>query len=139
MSTPVFETTLSPDGTTIQIFIPMKLGRQSGCKMILSPTGQPVNPDRNESVDSTLVTALIRAHRWSRWLSEGRYDNIKALAAAEGMTSPSYTSRILRLVLLAPAIQEAILNGTQPTTLTLADCMNPFPIVWAEQRVQFGI
>ena len=39
----------------------------------------------------------------------------------------SVASRILRLVLLAPDIQEAILNSTYPATLTLADFMDPFP------------
>ncbi len=33
---------LSRDGKRIQIFIPAQLGRHSGRKTILSPTGQPV-------------------------------------------------------------------------------------------------
>ena len=40
------ETTLSPDGSTIRIFIPAKLGRKAGRKLILSPDGQAVNTDR---------------------------------------------------------------------------------------------
>ena len=42
---------LSREGNMIQIFIPAQLGRHSGRKTILSPTGQPVNPDRNHRLD----------------------------------------------------------------------------------------
>lgn len=130
---------LNREGNLIQIFIPAQLGRHSGRKTILSPTGQPVNPDRNTEADVTLINALVRAHRWNRWLSKGKYGSVKEIATDEGISSPSYASRILRLVLLAPDIQEAILNSTHPVTLTLADFMDPFPQVWELQRKQFGL
>jgi len=119
-------------------FIPAQLGRHSGRKTILSPTGQPVNPDRNTDADAALINALIRAHRWNRWLARRKYASVKEIASDERITSPSYASRILRLVLLASDIQEAILNSTHPSTLTLADFMDPFPQVWQLQRKQFG-
>lgn len=124
------ETTLSPDGSTIRIFIPAKLGRHAGRKLILSPEGQPVNRDRTDSFDATLVNALVRAHRWNRWLEQGKYTDIKELAAAEGITSPSYASRILRLVLLAPDVQESILFGEQPSGLTLSQLMDGVGLAW---------
>ena len=124
------ETTLSPDGSTIRIFIPATFGRHAGRKTILSPNGQAVNRDRTESFDATLVNALVRAHRWNRWLEQGKYADIKELATAEGITSPSYASRILRLVLLAPDVQEAILFGEQPCGLTLSQLMDGAGLVW---------
>jgi len=45
---------------------------------------------------------------------------------------------ILRLTLLAPDIQEAILNSTHPAQLTLKDFLRPFSLIWQEQREQFG-
>ena len=95
-----------------QIFIPTRLGHHSGRKTVLSPTGQPVNPDRNTEADVTLINALVRAHRWNRWLASGNYESVKEIAADEGITRPSYASRILRLIPLTPDIQEAILNST---------------------------
>ncbi len=97
-----------------------------------------MNPDRNTDADITLINALVRAHRWNRWLAKGKHDSVKEIAADEGIISPSYASRILRLVLLAPDIQEAILNSTHPATVTLADFMDPFPQVWDLQRKQYG-
>ena len=129
---------LSRDGKLIRIFIPAQLGRHSGRKTILSPTGQPINPDRNTEADVTLINALVRAHRWNRWFAKGEYETVKEIAADVGITSPSYASRVLRLVLLAPDIQEAILNSTHPATLTLADFMDPFPLLWELQRKQYG-
>ncbi len=69
-------------------------------------------------MDITLINALVRAHRWNRWLAKGKYESVKEIAVDEGITSPSYASRVLRLVLLAPDIQEAILSSTYPATLT---------------------
>ncbi len=46
---------LNRESDLIQIFIPAHLGRHSGKRIILSPTGQPVNSDRNEEADGHLV------------------------------------------------------------------------------------
>jgi len=46
---------------------------------------------------------------------------------------------MLRLALLAPDIDEAILAGTQPASLTVKDLMVPFLVEWARQRLQFGV
>ena len=100
--------------------------------------GQSVNQDRNTEAAVRLINALVRAHRWNRWLAEAKYESVKEIAADEGITSSRYASHILRLVLLAPDIQEAILNSTHRATLTLADFMDPFPQVWELQRKQFG-
>ena len=85
-----------------------------------------------------MINALVRAHRWNRWLAQGKYASVKEISIDEGITSPSYASRILRLTLLAPDIQEAILNSVHSATLTLADFLDPFPQVWELQRKQYG-
>jgi hypothetical protein len=38
----------------------------------------------------------------------------------------------------SPDIVEAILNGTQPAMLQLADLEGPFPIDWEQQHLAFG-
>ena len=55
-----------------------------------------------------------------------------AIAATEKINA-SYVSRVLRLTLLAPEIVEAILDGRQPTEMTLAMLMRPFSVEWWEQ------
>ena len=79
------------------------------------------------------MKTLARAFRWCRMLETGRYGTIDELVAAEKINS-SYVSRLLRLTLLSPDIVEAILDGRQPERMTLPGLMEPFSIMWAEQR-----
>ncbi len=66
-------------------------------------------------------------------LENGTYTCVHELAKVERI-GPSFVSRIYRLVLLEPAIVEAILARKQPAYLTLKDLMGPFPVEWAKQR-----
>jgi hypothetical protein len=65
-------------------------------------------------------------------LETGRYATIQEIAKAEKI-NPSYVSRVLRMTLLAPYIVEALLDGRQPTEVTLTVLMRPFPVAWEEQ------
>ena len=129
---------LSNNSEIIHLFTPASLGRKSARKTIINPTGKPVNQDRNLEADSTLLNALIKAHRWQRGLARGQYKDIKDIAAQDKVKSSVYVSRIIRLSLLAPDIQEAILNRLHPNNLLLSELMSPFPIDWDEQRELFG-
>ncbi len=62
----------------------------------------------------------------------GNYATVGELDAA-GKVSASYLSRVPRLTLLAPDIVEAILDGRQAATMTLAGVMEPLPAEWPEQ------
>ncbi len=55
------------------------------------------------------------------------------MAAAERI-GRGYLWRIPQLILLAPDIVEAILNGRQPAELGLPALMGPFPLEWDAQR-----
>ena len=46
----------------------------------------------------------------------------------------SYVNRLLRLTLLAPDIQEAILDGRQPKGMQLEELTRAMPSEWEEQR-----
>jgi hypothetical protein len=69
--------------------------------------------------DNAMVKAIARAFRWRGLLEKGAHATIAEIAAAEKINE-SYVGRILRLTLLAPDIIEAILDGRQPTAMTLA-------------------
>lgn len=58
------------------------------------------------------------------------------LAEREGI-APSYMTRVMRLTLLAPDIVDTILEGKQGPEVTLARMLEPFPLLWEEQPVQF--
>ena len=127
------EITLSPDGSTLTVFLPIAWRRRGGRKVIVAPPGCDgwAPPPR---IDNTLIKALARAHRWRRMLEGGEYGTLAELADAERI-SRSYVSRILRLTLLAPDIVERILDG-RPTA-GLPQLLKPFPVEWQKQRERF--
>jgi hypothetical protein len=53
-------------------------------------------------VDTALLKAVVRAHRWRQMLESGKYASSAELAKAERVNA-SYVSRILRLTLIPPA------------------------------------
>src|SRR5258708_38563101 len=111
-------------------------GARSGTRS-LSISLADLAAHRARATDRTLIKALSRAYRWQKLLDDGVYGSITEMADKERI-NPSYLSRTIRLSLLAPDIVEAVLNGTQPATLQLADLEGPFSIDWEQQRAAFG-
>ncbi len=128
---------ISQDGCTAMVSISVSFLQRGGRKQILSPAGAtPWSPAPR--VDSALVKAVVRAHRWRQLIESGKYACSAELAKAEKVND-SYLSRILRLTLLAPDIIEAILTGRQPSTLQLDELLKPLPAAWEQQRAKLRI
>jgi hypothetical protein len=122
---------ISKDGGTATVSIPVTFRQRGGRKQILTPPGAiPWSP--SPRVDTALLKAIVRAHRWRQMLESGEYASSAELAKAEKVNA-SYLSRILRLTLIAPTIIEAILTGQQLSTLQLDDLLKPVPAAWAQQ------
>lgn len=118
---------------TITLHVPFRVVKRGGRKEMQLPQGaaQPCK------TDNTLVKAMGRAFRWKRMLESSEFTTINELAEHEKI-APSYLTRVLRLTLLAPDIIEAILDRQQGPELTLAEALQPFPLVWADQRPGFA-
>jgi hypothetical protein len=125
---------ISQDGRTAMVSISVSFLQRGGRKQILSPAGAaPWSPAPR--MDSALVKAVVRAHRWRQMIESGKYASSAELAKAEKVND-SYLSRILRLTLLAPDIIEAILAGRQPSTLQLDELLKPLSAAWDQQRAK---
>ena len=124
--------TLSKDGRTITVRIPITLRHQGGRKQVVTPAGAIPWIPTPRRVDNTLVKAIVRAHRWRDMLESRRHATVRDLAKAEAINE-SYLGRILRLTLLSPTIIDAILAGQQPATLELDDLLKQFPVEWDQQ------
>jgi hypothetical protein len=132
-----FKTSVSKDGRTATISVPVTFLQRGGRKQILTPRGAaPWSPAPR--VDTALVKAIVRAHRWRQMIESGKYASSAELANAEKVND-SYLSRILRLTLIAPDIIEAILTGRQPCTLQLDDLLKPLPAAWERQRSELCV
>jgi ParB-like chromosome segregation protein Spo0J len=127
------QTSLSQDGRTMTVHIPVTFRQRASRKQILSPSGSApwaLAP----RIDTTLLKAIVRAHRWRQMLESGEYTSAAELAKAEKVND-SYLSRILRLTLLSPEIVEAIVIGKQPTTMQVDDLLKPLPARWPQQKL----
>jgi len=127
---------LSRDGRTMLVSIPISLRRQGGRKKIVTPSQAPAWAPAPPRVHSTIVKALVRAHRWRNMLEANLFASVRELAKAEKINE-SYLCRVLRLTLLSPALTEAILNGQQPEDLDLARLLKSIPLEWDKQAAAF--
>ena len=105
----------------------MHIRRMRGRKMIFAPQALDGEvPDSLSGVQSALVQALGRAFSWLDAIENGEFGSVTELAKALDMDN-SYVVRILKLTTLAPDIIEAILNGEEPSGLSLARLIRTFP------------
>ncbi len=131
--------TLTLTGTgNLRIHIPMHIRRMRGRKMIFAPQALDGGiPDCLPEVQSALVQALGKAFSWSDAIENGEFSSVTELARHLDI-GDSYVVRILKLTTLAPDIIEAILNGEEPSGLSLARLIRTFPRDWERQRIHFG-
>ena len=122
---------MSMPAQILTVRVPFTIRKRGGRKLAIAADGSTLAPPRPR-IDSTLVKALARAHRWNKLLESGRYGTAADLARAEKI-NPSYVSRVLRLTLVAPDIVEAIVDGRQADGIEAAVLLQPFSVDWSEQ------
>ena len=135
--TPQPTLTLTETGN-LQIHVPMHIRRMRGRKMIFAPRALDGEvPEGPSDVQAAVVQALGRAFSWAEAIESGEVHSISDLARNLDVDN-SYVVRILKLTTLAPDIIEAILNGEEPSGLSLAQLIRTFPMDWERQRALFG-
>ena len=117
--------------STLSVRVPFAVRKRGGRKLVITPDGETHRP--RPRVDSALVKAIARAHRWQRLLESGECSSITELAATERIDR-SYLCRVLRLTLLALTIVEAVMDGRQPEDVTLPALRKGFPMEWERQQ-----
>ena len=122
---------------TVTVEVPFTIRKRGGRKQVITPDGASAWVSPRTRIDSTMIKAIARGFRWRKLLETGVYGTIEEIAAAEKINS-SYVSRLLRMTLFAPDIVDAILDGRQPTEMTLAVAMGPVALAWREQMLRIG-
>lgn len=115
--------------TALTIDVPFTLRRRGVEARLIAGDCKPA-PDR------TLLRALANAHSWADELKQGKP---LTQIAATTPHSDSYVRTRSQLAFLSPKIQRAILDGAQPTELTLERIIRkPIPLDWTLQEQIYG-
>ena len=117
----------------LSTFIPLKIRRRGGSKVVVRPDGQTESQGKLAAqIDQPLLVALTRAFYWQQLLADGVVGS--DIAQREGLHH-STVNELLRLTLLEPAIIQSILAGQQPKCMSLLWFQrNPLPTDWVAQR-----
>ena len=88
--------------------------------------------------DPVLIKAVAKAYRWWHWIKEGEVQSLREIAEREGLDKPRVTRQI-RLAFLSPTLVRRILEGLQPTGLTVKALTREIdlPLDWADQEDLF--
>lgn len=137
-NSPPGKPTITREGDCIVVHIPMTFKRRGGRKEIILPQGLEGKPSSKQMAQNAILVAIARAFRWKDLVESGRVKNLAEIARAN-RGDGSYVSRILDLTLLAPDIIDAILDGKEPSGLSLARLTKKqIPLLWEEQRQVLG-
>ena len=120
----------------IAVTIPIRLKYDGHKTVIRQPERQTAELDTDTM--SPLQKALVQGFQYRDALENGAVANVSELARREGQER-AFLFRALSLVNLAPDIIEAILNGSEPSSITLSRLRKGFPDDWDEQRKFFGM
>jgi hypothetical protein len=124
----------SPDETLILVDVPARLCVRGGRTQILRPQG---SHGALPKVDPALVRGLRQAH--ALVAAAGVHPTRRAPQGKMLAPGNPYYRRLAPLAFLAPSIQRAILEGSQPVGLTLQQLLDTdIPLSWNEQIRGFG-
>jgi site-specific DNA recombinase len=124
---------LGLDGEAGTIVTPVSLARTKARLTLVVPGHSIANPD------SSLIAVVAQARAWLAELTSGRQTSFQGVASASGVT-PAYIRQLIGAAFLAPDLVTRIVEGRQPSWLTLAQlsAMLPLPGDWAAQRRLFN-
>ena len=125
------------EGEQLVVSVPLAMKRRGGRKQVIVPGGAESGTPAQPRTNVPLALTIARAHRWRELLEQGRYASIRELALALGVDN-SYVARLLRLSLLAPDLVEGILEGTEPSGLSLQKLFR-VPMEWESQRQKLAM
>ncbi len=116
--------------TTISIQKDIKIFRTPRQGSVLIINGG--NKIRN--IDLILINAIVKSYRWNKMLKTGEVEKIKGIEKLESNYCLDHIKRTVRFNILSPRIVESILNGTQPTDLSLQKLYKIKTLDWHEQE-----
>jgi DNA invertase Pin-like site-specific DNA recombinase len=91
----------------------------------------------NDGCNESLIQSIVRAHAWMHLLQDGTYGSIEELADANNI-HPKVVRQNLRLAFLSSEVTSAILDGSQPASLSLARIPKLLSLRWTDHQALLG-
>ena len=122
----------------VRVTVPLRLLLRGGKTWeVETPAG--VRPARPPRPDRALVAALRKAHKLAASRGVTPVEGAARKTEDTGERMSTYDRRLCRMAFLAPDLQAAILDGSQPRELMLAELLaGDLPPLWGEQRELLG-
>jgi len=122
----------------LRLVIDVRPKFRGGRTWLINPQNGTAAIHAKAKVDKRLLQALRAAHAQLAEHNALPLATLDVLRTAQAPDS-SYARRAIQFALLAPDIQEAIVEGRQPPGLTFSQIMDGgVPLAWADQRARFG-
>ncbi len=103
----------------VSSFKPLKFKQRGGRKVSIPVSDAVIEASLKKFTSNrALLHTLARAFYWARLIDQGIVASGSEIAAREEL-DPSTVNEYLRMTLLSPKIVEMILNGTQPSHLSI--------------------
>ena len=115
----------------VRVILPVRMKVRGGRTWLTRPDGGKATP--RLKVDKNLIRALRASH--------AVVGDLGLMMSGSAQKSPitTYDRRLCALAFMAPDLQQAILEGRQPTSLNLEQLIHhEMPLAWADQRIAFG-
>ena len=127
---------IAAEDPTYVISSPCKLARRGQELKFVLPLRD--DPEQYSNRDPVLIQAVAKANLWWQWIKDGEVQSLREITQREGLDKPQVTRR-LRLAFLSPILVRRILDGLQPTGLTVKTLTREFdiPLDWADQEDLF--
>ncbi|HEX7262531.1 MAG TPA: recombinase family protein [Luteolibacter sp.] len=110
--------------------------RRGRAEIVDGKTGKAVTTSRTDP-KSTLIQTIVQAEYWRAELLKDPAATLHDLLRTRDLQS-NYVRRLLNAAYLAPAIKQAIFQGTQPSQLQVQDLIKPRSMDWNVQMKELG-
>jgi hypothetical protein len=125
----------APGGSLLRIVAPIRPVFHGGRSWLNKAAAEPARP---RAVNAAMVQGLKRSHRILAQLKASPLGDQNDLAQANAPVD-FRARQVASIGFLAPDIQRAILEGRQPSMLTIGQLFDAgVPLSWAKQRRVFG-
>lgn len=114
------------------VHVPVKFYRRNGRQTIMTENDDANTHQAVHGKNHALIANIAKALQWQEQLESGEYETVEDLAKANGVDR-TYVGRTIQLTSLSPKTVERILDGLEPSGISLRQLRKGVRIIWSNQ------